>query len=532
LFVDYIGHASAKKTIVNSINQFPVIDLFAGPGGLGEGFSSFKPAKANNPFRIALSVEKEAFAHRTLRLRAFVRAAEVAGRIPQSYYDYVKGEAETPYTEKSRELWEQAEHEARCLEIGEADTEKLHGWVKSSLGNAREWVLIGGPPCQAYSLVGRARNAGNTSYRAENDGRHFLYKHYLELIRKFHPTVFVMENVKGLLSSKVKEEGVFGRILSDLHDPGQGAMAPGKSSPKYRIFSVATGDVFEGASSATLDPRSFIVATEKFGIPQNRHRVILVGVREDVDSSRFKPLVEADDPVSVRAAIGDMPRLRSGLSKGDSDSAWVAAVAEQARRAEFATKRHFLGGPIRESILNTLEPLSHVRLPQKGRGGRAIPLSRKQRSTWAEQLADAKLDAVLNHETRNHMSDDFARYLFCSAYGLAEKYSPRARHFPPDLAPSHSSWLSGFADRFRVQLEGEPATTITCHIHKDGHYYIHPEPDQCRTLTVREAARLQTFPDNYFFEGSRTEQYIQVGNAVPPLLAGQIAELIWKMIKT
>lgn len=512
--------------------QFPVIDLFAGPGGLGEGFSSFQPSKASNPFRIALSVEKEAFAHRTLRLRAFVRAAEAVGRIPQSYYDYVKGDVDTPYDRNTRELWEHAEQEARCLEIKEADTEKLHGWVKASLGGAKEWILIGGPPCQAYSLVGRARNAGITTYRAENDGRHFLYKHYLDLIRKFHPTVFVMENVKGLLSSKIQEDSVFARILSDLHDPAQGSTESGKALPKYKIFSVVTGDHYDGDNATSLDPRSFVVAAEKYGIPQNRHRVILLGIREDVDSTGFSPLVEAEGVITVSEAIGDLPRLRSGISKGDSSEEWVKAVTEQAKNVSWAIRGHLLGGETREAVLRSMESLKDVSVPQKGRGGRAVILSKRRRSTWAEQLADAKLDVVLNHETRNHMPDDFSRYLFCSAYGLAQKYSPRARHFPPRLAPSHSSWLSGFADRFRVQLAGEPATTITCHIHKDGHYYIHPDMTQCRTFTVREAARIQTFPDNYFFEGSRTEQYIQVGNAVPPVLAGQIAELVWKLVKS
>ena len=134
------------------------------------------------------------------------------------------------------------------------------------------------------------------------------------------------------------------------------------------------------------------------------------------------------------------------------------------------------------------------------------------------------------------MDSDLYRYLFVSAYGEARGVSPCLKDFPTELLPEHKNVNQNgedqkFADRFKVQLWNKPASTITSHISKDGHYFIHPDPVQCRSLTVREAARLQTFPDNYYFEGNRTQQYHQVGNAVPPLLANQLAAIVYKIFQ-
>ena len=146
-------------------------------------------------------------------------------------------------------------------------------------------------------------------------------------------------------------------------------------------------------------------------------------------------------------------------------------------------------------------------------------------------LFDSHLSTLIDHESREHMASDLHRYMYAARYAQKTGQSPRLWNFPPDLLPTHRNVSSSqsrppFPDRFRVQLPNQVATTITSHISKDGHYFIHYDPAQCRSLTVREAARLQTFPDNYSFQGTRTSRYHQVGNAVPPYLARQIAEII------
>jgi DNA (cytosine-5)-methyltransferase 1 len=140
----------------------------------------------------------------------------------------------------------------------------------------------------------------------------------------------------------------------------------------------------------------------------------------------------------------------------------------------------------------------------------------------------------MNHQARGHMASDLKRYVYAAAFARAKGASPKGHNefALKGLAPDHLNWETGkFADRFRVQLENRPATTVTSHIAKDGHYFIHYDPLQCRSLTVREAARLQTFPDDYSFQGNRTQQYHQVGNAVPPFLAAQIAKIVFGILK-
>ena len=176
--------------------------------------------------------------------------------------------------------------------------------------------------------------------------------------------------------------------------------------------------------------------------------------------------------------------------------------------------------------------LSTIECPADDTGSEFLecqaPVS-KDLEWWYE---DKRLGGVCNHTSRKHMLRDIYRYVYASCFATLFGVSPKLHEFPADLQPDHKNAGSGhFDDRFRVQLYGRPSSTITCHISKDGHYYIHPDPTQCRSLTVREAARLQTFPDNYLFCGSRSQQYVQVGNAVPPLLAYQIAGVVQEILE-
>lgn len=177
--------------------------------------------------------------------------------------------------------------------------------------------------------------------------------------------------------------------------------------------------------------------------------------------------------------------------------------------------------------------------PGPGRDRLRLPQSERRKKLRATPYwyRDRETTLLTNHESRSHMPSDLVRYMFVSAYGKVTEASPRLADFPKALLPDHKNVdpdnisESIFKDRFRVQIGKRHSMTITSHIAKDGHAFIHYKPKQCRSLTVREAARLQTFPDTYVFLGNRTSQYTQVGNAVPPRLANQIANVVAQVLK-
>ena len=533
----------------------PVIDIFAGPGGLGEGFSAWAD-HFDLQYDVRLSVEKDSFAHSTLELRTFFREFLLSGlRVPEDYYAFLRGEIsrDTLFTRHSQQAMS-ARKKAWLAELGgEAFPRNVvNERIKSALDGANTFVLVGGPPCQAYSVVGRSRRQGMTGYDPEKDVRQRLYVEYLQVLADHRPVVFVMENVKGLLSAKLRNEAVFARILEDLQNPLNALKREQRqigdcTGIGYNLYSL----VEKGESQQSGHP-GFLVKAEEYGIPQTRHRVIILGIRNDfnevipqclqMQQKRFRTLGDA---------LKGLPRLRSTLSSGDDGIGVEWYLAIQALKNALGDGRRMNSCQKRVKI-TIAEKLDNISMPQSGCGGLFVEYAgtrgNGRNPTWAdEQFADPRIRGICNHETRRHKQADLHRYFYAACYALCEGKSPDLTDFPVELLPDHKNiqdlirekqdnWHETpseikFADRFRVQPFGRPCTTVTSHIAKDGHYYIHPDPTQCRSLTVREAARIQTFPDNYFFCGTRTSQYQQVGNAVPPLLAKQIAAIVFDVLR-
>ena len=302
-------------------------------------------------------------------------------------------------------------------------------------------LIVGGPPCQAYSIVGRARK------NMEKDSRNFLYKLYVKFLKKFSPKVFVFENVQGLLSAGK------GKYYEDLKQSCENA-----------------GYVFLHK----------LIKAEEYGVLQKRRRVIIIGIKKNLALSNTSDPYPIPNTVSylnykIKDILSDLPPLKPG-EKNNSYSG---------------------------------QPTKYLSLTQIRKPGDVL--------TW--------------HLTRPIREQDRDIYRFVINFRRKSGKNAEYTDIPANLR-THKN-LTGFLDRFKVVPESEHACqTMVAHIAKDGHYYIHPDIEQARSLSVREAARIQSFPDDYYFEGSRTSAFTQIGNAVPPLLAYEIAKSIKNYLKS
>jgi DNA (cytosine-5)-methyltransferase 1 len=303
------------------------------------------------------------------------------------------------------------------------------------------------------------------------DPRRRLFEQYLFFLKTLEPKVFVFENVPGIITAQLKRRNVVDLLQEGLDQAGYVIARP---------------------SAATLseDPHDYMLNSAEFGIPQRRKRLIIIGLRKEFAKrnthmmniyAELQKQTTNNKDLTVQEAIADLPDIRPG----EGNDRWF--------------------GPYEQ---------------------------KKEVSTYAAQLRDES-EGVLNYRARTHMQSDLERYRYFlqhHANGNSRANLKKLLTERPALAPAHKN-LTSFLDRFKVQWWDRPASTITSHLSKDGHYYIHPDVRQCRSFTAREAARCQSFPDNYLFEGPRTEQFRQVGNAVPPILANAIAKSIMKQLR-
>lgn len=517
--------------------QIPVIDIFAGCGGLSEGFAVLG-SRRRRSFDVRLALDMDPVAQQSLELRSFFHQFP-ADKLPPEYYACLWGKI------SKEELFgafpEQAGEARACSLVWElGGGEKypdgtLDQKIIEALSGEEDWVLLGGPPCQAYSLIGRPRNKVKTGYDPATDRRNFLYLEFLRILCRHWPAAFLMENVRGVQSASVNGRNIWHQMLEDLTYPAAALNEDNISVDQrydgYQLYSLVTPsrglDIF---GLPVLDPVEYVVKCEEYGVPQTRHRVFVLGIRSDI--AEEPGILQKGDTVTADDVLRGLPRLRSGVTDHeDSMEEWTRILLDAPEQAWWAdTEKRF------PAVVHEMkDALSSLSSAQLDRGGNFVgqKTTVQYRPDW---FLDERLGGACNHETKAHMATDLHRYLFVSNYTKVEKHPVRLGHFPNKLLPEHKNakdthknekpWQQKFSDRFAALATDRPSNTVMSHMQKDGHYYIHYDATQCRSLTVREAARLQTFPDNYYLCGSRTEQYQQIGNAVPPLLSFQIAEIV------
>lgn len=395
-----------------SKKKYTFIDLFAGCGGLSEGFY-------RKGFEALAHVEIDKYACETLRKRML-------------YYGYTDADKKV------------IEHDITADDIIEL--------IDDAIGNKRVDIIIGGPPCQAYSTAGRVRD----SKGMEKDPRNFLFESYVKILEYYKPKFFVFENVTGLFTAKVRGESIFKKVIEALGE-------------KYDVLD---------------DPGILLHNSADFGVPQIRKRVIIMGVRKDIDK------------VSVRDLYNSVIKTH-----------WNPDTPQEERKgkSKYITVEQAIGD------LPAVEP---------GNDASMEAFNYPCNNSFLKRIGKPGIHPLMDHIARNHNSVDRERFTYMIqnhwTFGQLRRAMPQYEHEHARL----------FDNSYVVQWWDLPSKTIIAHIHKDGFQFIHPDKLQARTFTVREAARIQSFPDDFEFAGSRGEKYKQIGNAVPPLFAEALAKAI------
>lgn len=412
------------------------IDLFAGAGGLSEGFvqAGFEPIA---------HVEMEKSACNTLKTRSAYHYLKSNGKF-NDYITYLKGEItrEELYQIIPKDILDTVIN----LPIGDENNHLIHTEIEKSLGNQKVDLIIGGPPCQAYSLVGRSRS----KTKMEGDPRNYLFIQYADYLERYKPKMFVFENVLGLKSAKG------GHYLEEME----------------KIFNKKGYQI----KLHTLEARNF-------GVLQNRKRIIILGWQKNkkISIPNLEEIV-IENNYLVKDLLEDLPVIKAGEG------------VDRFLKYKTETTEYLKSHALRNGI-----------------------------------------DILTQHIARPHREQD--KEIYKIAVQKWDKKQERLNYNDlPERLKTHQNRTS-FFDRFKVVAYDLPySQTVVAHIAKDGHYYIHPDSKQNRSISVREAARLQSFPDDYYFEGekegaNRTAAFKQIGNAVPPLMAKKIAEELFKVLK-
>jgi DNA (cytosine-5)-methyltransferase 1 len=402
------------------IKQFNYIDIFAGAGGLSEGF-------INKGYLPIAHIEKDKDACNTLRTRACFYYLQSKGRL-NLYYDYLNGEIarDDLYNSIPQDIISSVIE----MELSSKTMTSLFTQIQSLMESNRVRhidLLVGGPPCQAYSIIGRARKC------MKNDSRNHLYKLYSQVLKKLKPKMFVFENVPGLLTAGNGNH--FNAIMAELSEAG------------YEI-----------------DHK--LLNASNFGVLQNRERLIIVGWRKELN--------------------GHYPVCPENLPGA--------------------------------TLMELFQDLSPIQPGQKSLRYKTTEIPKYLKTNGIRTCEDV----LTWHIARKHNERD--QQIYRTAIKEWQENRLRLKYSDlPDHLSTHKN-KTGFQDRYKVVAgDLETSQTITAHISKDGHYFIHPDLSQARSISVREAARIQSFPDSFFFEGSRTSAFKQIGNAVPPLMARGIA---------